>query len=77
MSTFLPTLIFTLAVFAFFALALGVKMLFDKKAEFKGGCASNNPMLRNEIGECTVCGRVPEKDCDTEEIKLDKLPKIG
>lgn len=74
MSTFLPTLILTILVIAFFVFSLGIKMLFDKKAEFKGGCASNNPMLRNEIGECTVCGRVPEGNCEVPES--NDLPEI-
>ena len=65
----------TVAIFAFFVAALGVKMFFDKKAEFKGGCASNNPMLRNEIGECRVCGQVPNDTCDVPES--DELPSIG
>ena len=50
-------------------------MFFDSKAEFKGGCASNNPMLRNEIGECTVCGSIPEGDC--EVAASEDLPRIG
>lgn len=75
MNTFLPTLFFTIAVFTFMVLALGFKMLFDKKAEFKGGCASNNPMLKNEIGECTVCGKVPNQECEIPAN--DDLPKIG
>lgn len=31
--------------------------------EFRGTCSSNNPMLKNEIGECSVCGKKPEEDC--------------
>jgi hypothetical protein len=31
--------------------------------EFRGSCSTNNPMLKNEIGECTVCGKKPEEDC--------------
>ena len=50
-------------------------MLFDKKAAFKGGCASNNPMFTNEIGECMVCGRNPDVDCDVAEGS--DLPTIG
>ena len=47
---------------------------FQKNGEFRGGCASNNPMLRNELGECTLCGKTPE-DCDNPEE--GSLPKIG
>lgn len=74
-STMFATIILSITIFAFFTAALGIKMFFDSKAEFKGGCASNNPMLTNEIGECTVCGQVPEKECEIPSS--DDLPKIG
>lgn len=73
--TLLATLVLSILIFAFFVAALGIKMFFDKKAEFKGGCASNNPMLVNEIGECTVCGRNPDAACEVPEG--GDLPKIG
>lgn len=75
MSNFLPLFFVTVAIFTFFVAALGIKMFFDKKAEFKGGCASNNPLLTNEIGECGVCGRVPTGNCDATEG--EELPEIG
>ena len=31
--------------------------------EFRGTCSSNNPMLKNEIGECTVCGKTADESC--------------
>ena len=31
--------------------------------EFHGTCSTNNPMLKNEIGECTVCGKKPDEQC--------------
>ena len=37
--------------------------------EFRGTCATNNPMLKSEIGECTVCGKRPEEDCQMPEVK--------
>ena len=49
-----------------------VKLIFTKKGEFKGGCASNNPMLVNELGECGMCGKKPTDDCSSEE-----LPSVG
>ncbi len=35
--------------------------------EFRGTCATNNPMLKNEIGECTVCGSKPTEVCQMPE----------
>ncbi len=37
--------------------------------EFRGTCATNNPMLKNKIGECEVCGKKPEEDCKMPEVK--------
>lgn len=37
--------------------------------EFRGTCATNNPMLKSEIGECTVCGKKPDEECQMPEIK--------
>lgn len=37
--------------------------------EFRGTCASNNPMIKNNLGECTVCGKLPEEDCKMPEAK--------
>lgn len=72
MQAFIPTLILTLGVLTLVVLGFSIKMLFKKDGEFKGGCASNNPMLVNEIGECGACGKkIGESDCST-----DDLPKI-
>ena len=37
--------------------------------EFRGTCATNNPMLNNQIGECSVCGKTPEEECKMPEVK--------
>jgi len=37
--------------------------------EFRGTCANNNPMLKKDIGDCTVCGKSPEEMC--------KMPEVG
>jgi hypothetical protein len=37
--------------------------------EFRGTCATNNPMLKTKIGECSVCGKKPEEACKMPEIK--------
>ena len=29
----------------------------------------NNPMLKDQVGECTVCGKKPEEDCKMPDIK--------
>lgn len=37
--------------------------------EFRGTCATNNPMLKNEIGECSVCGRTEGEACKADELE--------
>ncbi|MEL6390709.1 MAG: hypothetical protein AAFQ02_11130 [Bacteroidota bacterium] len=37
--------------------------------EFRGTCATNNPMIKNNLGECTVCGKKPEEECQMPEVK--------
>ncbi|WP_367388727.1 hypothetical protein [Lewinella sp. LCG006] len=37
--------------------------------EFRGTCATNNPMLKSKVGECTVCGKKPEEDCQMPTVK--------
>ena len=37
--------------------------------EFRGTCATNNPMIKNNLGECTVCGSKPGEDCANPELK--------
>jgi hypothetical protein len=58
-------------IFAFFGAAfllINIRYIFTGN-EFRGSCASNNPMLKNQLGECTVCGKKPEDDCKMPEAK--------
>jgi hypothetical protein len=75
MQAFIPTLILTLGVLTLVVAGFAIKMFFKKDGEFRGGCASNNPLLVNEIGECGACGKkIGEAEtCQNE----DKLPEIG
>ena len=37
--------------------------------EFRGTCSSNNPMLKDEIGSCTVCGKTADEACKMPEVE--------
>lgn len=63
----LTTLILTLAIVGLAFAGLGLRILLVKGGEFRGTCATNNPMLKNEIGECTVCGKQPDEECKKED----------
>lgn len=79
METLLPTLVLTLALLGVAVFGMAVRV-FLKQDSFRGGCASNNPMLRDKVGACGVCGKTDfdDEDKSTEpKIITVELPKIG
>lgn len=72
MEMFIPTLILTVAVLAFVFAGIGIRILLKKNGEFVGTCATNNPMLTNQIGECTVCGKKPDEECQGDGLAMAK-----
>ncbi len=46
---------------------IAIKILVKKNGQFAGTCSSNNPMLRDELGSCPVCGALPEDECKNEK----------
>lgn len=59
-------IIFTVFGLSFFL--INIRYVFTGN-EFRGTCATNNPMLKNEIGECTVCGKSPDQECQMPEVE--------
>ena len=39
-----------------------------KKREFRGSCASNNPMIADNHGTCSVCGKKADEACKMPEV---------
>ncbi len=64
---FLYTLTIIFVVFGLSFMLINIRNIVTGK-EFRGTCASNNPMVKNNFGECSVCGKKPEEDC--------KMPKV-
>ncbi len=64
---FLYVLGIIFAAFGVSFLLINIRQLFTGK-EFRGTCATNNPMLKDEIGECSVCGRKPGEECQMPEV---------
>lgn len=65
-------------IFGFFAVGfimINIRHILTGK-EFRGTCASNNPMLKSKLGECTVCGKMPGEDCKGDEVKTGTPAKI-
>lgn len=65
---FLVTLTIIFVVFGISFILINLRHVVTGK-EFRGTCATNNPMLKSEIGECTVCGKKPDEDCKMPEVK--------
>lgn len=68
MSQFLVLLLIIGATFGLSFIMINIRHIMTGN-EFRGTCASNNPMIKNNLGECTVCGKKPEEDCKMPEVK--------
>jgi hypothetical protein len=49
--------------FVFVAVLLINIRHFMTGKEFRGTCATNNPLIRDQFGECTVCGSKTGESC--------------
>lgn len=67
MNQFLYTLIIIFGVFGISFVLINLRHVVTGN-EFRGTCASNNPMLKDQMGECTVCGKAPEQECQMPEV---------
>jgi hypothetical protein len=65
---FLYTLLIVGVVFGLSFMMINIRQLITGK-EFRGTCATNNPMLKDNLGDCTLCGKKPEEECKMPEIK--------
>ena len=41
--------------------------------EFRGTCASNNPMIRDKMGECSVCGSKSGEACKSDDLRTSSV----
>ena len=60
-------IILAIGLLALGVAGIAIKILVKTDGEFRGTCASNNPLLRNEDGGCSVCGARPQDACQAEE----------
>lgn len=72
--------LFSIGIFALFFILLSVRLLFIKKGEFRGTCASQSPWLNKEGVACGYCGKelkAGDPACgDPEAIKNEPLPTV-
>ena len=62
----MATILVTLALMGMCFAMIATRILLVKDGEFKGTCSSNNPYLKDELGECTVCGKKVDEPCQLE-----------
>jgi len=68
MKEFLYILLIIFVTFGVSFILINLRQVVSGK-EFRGTCASNNPMLKNKVGECSVCGKSPEEECKMPDVK--------
>ena len=56
------------AVFGVSFVLINIRHIVTGK-EFRGTCATNNPMLKNQIGDCSVCGKKGDEVCKMPAVK--------
>ncbi|MEY3367773.1 MAG: hypothetical protein RI973_928 [Bacteroidota bacterium] len=72
-----------LSTFLVIAGFVGLSVLFMnigyifKKREFRGSCSSNNPMLSDKFGSCSVCGKKAEEACKMPDEDARRLRAEG
>lgn len=65
----METILVIIVAAAVLGLAVGglsLRILAVKDGEFRGTCGTNNPMLADKLGPCTVCGKKPGEACKRE-----------
>jgi hypothetical protein len=65
---FLYMFVVIFAVFGLSFAMINIRQLVTGQ-EFRGTCATNNPMLKSKVGDCTVCGRKPGEECQGPEVE--------
>ncbi len=65
----MATILVTVAVMGMCFAMIATRILLVKDGEFKGTCSSNNPYLKNELGDCTVCGKKVDEPCQIDAVK--------
>lgn len=67
MNNFLTMLLIVFVVFGLSFLLINIRHII-KGEEFRGTCSSNNPMLKDNFGSCTMCGRNPGEECGDPKL---------
>ena len=64
----ITTILLAIGLLALGFAGIAIKILVQKDGEFAGTCSSNNPLLDNEDGSCSICGASRGDRCQKEEL---------
>ncbi len=67
MGSFLSTLLIVFVVFGISFMMINIRHIVTGK-EFRGTCATNNPMIKKNLGECSLCGKKPDEQCQMPDV---------
>ena len=67
MTQFLSMMLIIFVVFGISFLMINIRHIVTGK-EFRGTCATNNPMIKKNLGECSLCGKKPDEQCQMPEV---------
>ncbi len=71
MNQFVSMFIIIFGVFIISFILINIRHIVTGN-EFRGTCATNNPMLKDEIGECSLCGKKPDEECQMPDVDKSK-----
>lgn len=71
----MATVLLAIGFIALFFILMSVRLIFLKKGEFKGTCASQSPFLNKEGAKCGYCGKEVGKDaaCGNPDSEVNKV----
>ena len=71
----MTTVLISIGFIAAFFILMSVRLIFLKKGEFKGTCASQSPFLNKEGGSCGYCGKTigEGEACGNPDNEVDKV----
>lgn len=68
MSSFFYTLLIVFVVFGISFVLINIRQIVTGK-EFRGTCATNNPMVKDKFGDCSLCGKKAEEECKMPQLE--------
>ncbi len=59
----MATILLSILLISLAVAGIAIRILLKKNGQFSGTCSSNNPLLQNERGVCSICGAKPLEKC--------------